>query len=79
MKSVQPYQDVYIAVVTPYGGVHDRACELYQQLVGINEIRRRHGLKSGEYGKDMVRAIYGHQHYNELHSFQDFYKPRLLR
>jgi len=27
---VQPYDDVYVAVVTPIGGIHDRACELYQ-------------------------------------------------
>lgn len=29
-NSVQPYNDVYIAVVTPCGGLHDRGCELYQ-------------------------------------------------
>ena len=28
-ESVHPYDDVYVAVVTPIGGVHDRACELY--------------------------------------------------
>ena len=39
-ESVQPYDDVYVAVVTPIGGIHDRACELYQQLVGINNIRK---------------------------------------
>jgi hypothetical protein len=42
--SVQPYNDVYMAVVTPIGGLHDRACELYQQLVGINHVRKTHGL-----------------------------------
>lgn len=44
-NSVQPYNDVYIAVVTPCGGLHDRACELYQQLVGINMVRIENGLK----------------------------------
>lgn len=29
-ETVYPYDDLYVAVVTPIGGVHDRACELYQ-------------------------------------------------
>lgn len=37
-------EDVYIAVISPLNGIHDRACELYQQLVGITNIRKRAGL-----------------------------------
>ena len=29
-ESALPHDDVYVAVVTPIGGIHDRACELYQ-------------------------------------------------
>ena len=28
-KIAQPHDDVYLAVVTCWGGLHDRACELY--------------------------------------------------
>ena len=59
-RSVQPYNDVYVAVVTPYGSIHDRACELYQQLVGIRHIRKRWGLKKDDNGPGLVRAVYGH-------------------
>lgn len=30
--------EIYEADVAPYGSFHDRACELYQQLVGIKQI-----------------------------------------
>lgn len=65
--------------MSPVNGVHDRACELYQQIVGINEIRKQAGLKDDDNGPDMVRAVYGNQHYLEDHQQQKFYKPRMLR
>ena len=39
IKSSLPYDDVYVAVINPFGGIHDKACELYQQLVGIGYIK----------------------------------------
>ena len=39
-KYVQPYDDVYLAVVSPFSCIHDRACELYQQLVGFETLRK---------------------------------------
>ena len=78
-QSVQPYWDVYVAVVNPFGGFHDRACELYQQLVGINALKKKAGISANDNGPNLVRAVYGHQHYCEEHLQQKVYKPRLLR
>jgi len=55
-----PYNDVYIAFTSSWMGIHDRACELYQQLIGISEVRRRNGLKEDECGPPLARAVYGH-------------------
>ena len=59
-ESVQPYWDVYVAVVNPYGGFHDRACELYQQLIGINALKKQAGIGNNDNGPNLVRAVYGH-------------------
>jgi hypothetical protein len=67
-ESVQPYDDVYVAVVTPIGGIHDRACELYQQLVGINFIKKGANLDKEDNGPELVKAVYGYQHYHEEHT-----------
>ena len=72
-------QDVFIAVVSPIAGIHDRACELYQQLVGVNAIRERAGLGKTDTGADLAKAVYGSEHFTEEHSHQKIYKPRLLR
>ena len=77
--AAQPYNDVYLAVINPIGGIHDKACELYQQLVGIDNIRARWGLADKESGPELVRAIYGHQHFCEEHTEQNAYKARYLR
>ena len=71
--------DIFLAVVSPAGGTHDRACELYQQLVGVDQIRKRWGLASDECGPSLVKAVYGHRHFCEEHQQQTVYKPRLLR
>ena len=67
-ESVHPYDDVYVAVVTPIGGVHDRACELYQQLFGINNIKKSANLEKEDNGPELVKAVYGYQHYHEEHT-----------
>ena len=63
-----PYGDVYIANTNPFGGIHDKACELYQQLVGIKFIKEKWGISEDDNGPRLVRAIYGHQHYCEEHT-----------
>lgn len=78
-ESVQPYWDVYVAVVNPFSCFHDRACELYQQMIGINALKKKAGIKINDNGPNLVRAVYGHQHYCEEHVQQNVYKPRLLR
>ena len=61
-------EDVYIASISPQQGIHDRACELYQQLIGINEIRQRHGLESTDNGPNLAKAVYGTKHFHEEHT-----------
>ena len=61
-KVIDPHQsdDIYLTVTSPIACVHDRACELYQQLVGITEIKKRAGIEENDNGPALVRAIYGH-------------------
>lgn len=72
-------KDVYIAVMSPIAGIHDRACELYQQLVGITTIRKCAGLKKSDTGPNLAKAVYGSKHFMDEHSHQIMYKPKLLR
>ena len=72
-------EDLYIAVVSPAQGIHDRACELYQQLVGINNLRREWSLKPNDNGPNLIKAVYGPQHFYEDHQHQRIFKPRFLR
>ena len=73
------FKDVFIASVSPMGGAHDRACELYQQLVGISDIRRKCGFGKDYTGPELVKAVYGQNHVCDQHSRQTMYKPRYLR
>ena len=76
--AVSKHSQVYQADVHPFGSLHDRACELYQQIVGILEIRRLHGITGN--GPDLARAVYGKSHFEKEHAeFQSFYKPRYMR
>jgi hypothetical protein len=47
--------------------------------VGINEVRRRAGLSANDNGPNLARAVYGSDHFEEEHSMQKFYKPKMLR
>ena len=71
--------DVYVALVSMTGAVHDRSCELYQQLVGINQVRKDNLLDPTDDGPNLARAVYGHKHFEEEHPNQPFFKPRVLR
>ena len=59
-QSALPHDDVYVAVVTPIGGTHDRACELYQQLVGINNIKKYANIDKYDFGPELVKVVYGY-------------------
>eukprot|EP00347_Sterkiella_histriomuscorum_P013798 403363324 len=67
-------QELYEADVSPFGSLHDRACELYQQIVGIVKIREE------AYKKDMMECevVYGKEHVHKEHN-EIYYKPRYLK
>ena len=52
-------RNIYIASMGPIADVHDRACEIYQQIVGITEIKKRAGIHENDNGPNLVRAVYG--------------------
>ena len=65
---------VYEADVSPFGSHHDRACELYQQLVGASRFEAvGHSL-----GCHMAELVYGETHFYKEHK-DSFYKRRYLR
>ena len=69
---------VYQADVGPFNSLHDRACELYQQIVGIAPFKANRGLTDN--GASLARAVYGEGHFDREHApHQTFYKPRYLR
>lgn len=69
---------IYQADVGPLNSLHDRACELYQQLIGIVNFKAMRGLRGN--GADLARAVYGEGHFDREHlPLQTFYKPRYLR
>lgn len=61
------YKDVYIASTSPIAGIHDRACELYQQLIGITNLKKMAGLESNNNGPELVRMVYGPEHASDEH------------
>ena len=62
---------VYQADVSPWASLHDRACELYQQLVGIKRVRKQ-ALANGY---SLPRQVYGSEHFDAEHPKQTKYKP----
>ena len=74
MKNHQVYQ----ADVGPFNSLHDRACELYQQIVGIVNFKANRNIEDN--GPSLARAVYGEDHFDLEHApHQTFYKPRYLR
>ena len=55
-------KDIYVAVMSPLASTYDRACELYQQIEGIDNIRRRAGIHKDDIGPKQVAAVYGPAH-----------------
>ena len=62
----------------PFNSLHDRACELYQQIVGIVNFKANRNIEDN--GPSLARAVYGEDHFDLEHApHQTFYKPRYLR
>ena len=40
--------NIFQADISSTGSIHDRACELYQQLIGIEKLRKLHGLANDD-------------------------------
>ena len=67
---------IYEADVSPIGSAHDRACELYQCLVGREHVERM----ARERGLTVTQAVYGVEHANEHHQAgQGYYKFKYLK
>lgn len=63
---VVKHHKVYQADVGPFNSLHDRACELYQQIVGIVNFKANRQLT--ENGLELARAVYGASHYDREHT-----------
>lgn len=57
---------IYQADVAPLGSIHDRACELYQQLVGIFDMQNQSKIENPN-SKEMAEYVYGKDHFTEEH------------
>jgi len=66
--------ELYEADVSPSGSIHDRACELYQQLVGIRRVEI-HARKNQVL---LSEQVYGSEHVREKHQ-DTFYKIKYLK
>ena len=60
--------ELYEADLGPLQSLHDRACELYQQIVGIMEVRDLAGLSDNDCGPGLARAVYGASHFDQEHA-----------
>ena len=54
--------------------MHDRACELYQQIIGI--LKTKENARQNR--KDLAEQVYGSEHVAQNHRC-NYYKPRYLR
>lgn len=74
---------IFEADVSPFGSVHDRACELYQQLIGIQSLKEEaeHHSECSENEKhelNIADLVYGKEHVEHEHA-DNFYKPKYLK
>jgi nickel-dependent lactate racemase len=67
-------EEIYEADVGGVSSIHERACELYQQIIGIAKLREN----SQKSGKEIADQVYGEEHVKKNHRCK-FYKPRYLR
>jgi len=59
--------DIFQADVSAVGSLHDRACELYQQMIGIFNLRTQHNLDQDDNGEMLASAVYGKSHFDKFH------------
>eukprot|EP00347_Sterkiella_histriomuscorum_P020360 403338107 len=71
---VQGDNKIYQADIAPWGSLHDRACELYQQLIGIFQTQRN----ADRNRMTLAEQVYGKEHFDLEHREQ-YYKTRYLR
>ena len=67
-------EEIYEADVGGISSVHDRACELYQQIVGIMKVR----ANAEKNHLEVAEQVYGAEQVRTKHRCT-FYKPRYLR
>jgi hypothetical protein len=66
--------NIFEADVHPFGSVHDRACELYQQLIGITRVSK----DAEKEGLNLCEKVYGKDHAS-AHHLDHYLKPRYLK
>jgi len=74
---ITKHHKLYQVDLGPVQSLHDRACELYQQLIGIIPFKEQRGLVAND--GELARAVYGSAHFCEHHAEQTVYKPRYIR
>ena len=65
---------VYEADISPAGSAHDRACELWQQIVGFKKVKQIAEKK----GCSVAEVVYGKEHVKKYHR-DTVYKPKYLK
>eukprot|EP00347_Sterkiella_histriomuscorum_P016179 403354185 len=75
-QTLQPIymNNIYEADVSPIGSAFDRACELYQQIIGEERIRQI----AQEQDISLAEAVYGKTHVKDHHR-NKFYKIKYLK
>ena len=58
---VAKHHNIYQADLGPIQSLHDRACELYQQIIGIVNFKDQRGITDN--GVSLARAVYGEEHF----------------
>ena len=58
---------VYEADISPAGSAHDRACELWQQIVGIERIKK----VAEDLKLSVAEVVYGSEHVKKHHKNAD--------
>jgi nickel-dependent lactate racemase len=74
LTTIDRNEEIYEADVGGFSTIHERACELYQQIIGIVKLREN----SQKSGKEIADQVYGEAHVKKNHRCK-FYKPRYLR
>ena len=66
--------ELYEADVSSTGSIHDRACDLYQQIVGVPYVEAWAAMNNME----VSEQVYGFGHTNSKH-YEKYYKRKFLK